>query len=125
MGLGYPSGRFPKEPPESIGMEPQVKGLTLNTCLTALAVILIGVLGYFARRIYEDTGQTHDAVIRINATMVKQSELQQVKADIVTWQQKVIALQQKETELQHRQDEMSLEIQRIRQRSFPKDPAKP
>lgn len=99
-----------------MGYEPQIRGLGLNTVLTAFAVLMLAIVGYMSRRIYEDTASTHDAVITINATMVKQSELQTVKAQIAS-------LEQKQVELQHAQDQMSLDIRRIRQTTVVTPPA--
>lgn len=90
-------------------------GLKANNLMTAFGLILMSLLGFMGTHIWSKTEKTHDAVIAIETSMVRQSELAEVKAKMSVLEQKVTEQATKQTELQHAQDALSLEIRRIRQ----------
>lgn len=92
-----------------------MNGLRLNTTLTAFAVVLLGVLSFLGAHVWNETATTHDAVLIIKSTMVNQAEFLTLKAQVIHLEQKQVELAQKQIEQQHAQDQLSLEIRRIKQ----------
>lgn len=78
-----------------------MKMLSINTVLTAFAVLLMAVIGFLCTEIYKKVYATTEAVAVIQATMVSRIEFEQFKVKLL--------------EIQQKQDSMSLEIRRMKQ----------